>query len=65
MCAYLCVSVRVSLLESFESEDSCWLHHLLLHVFLLSIGNGRKLTRRFRSSRPAKKCEQTRSRGSR
>lgn len=28
MCAYLCVSVRVSLLESFESEDSCWLHHL-------------------------------------
>ena len=28
MCAHLCVSVRVSLLESFESEDSCWLPHL-------------------------------------
>lgn len=28
MCARLCVSVHASLLESFVSEGSCWLHHL-------------------------------------
>ncbi|KAJ1067735.1 hypothetical protein K5549_016389, partial [Capra hircus] len=28
MCAHLCVSVHVSLLESSVSEGSCWLHPL-------------------------------------